>query len=723
MAEAVADSTSLVGQCFAERYELEARIGTGAAGETYRARHAEQPRKVVVKVFHDDVTNDAGRQRRFEMETSKLAALAHPSMPEILAFGVHGGRRFVVREWLEGETLADRLARGPLSLNTAMTIARQLLAALAAAHATQLIHRHVHPGNVFLEARKHGGARVKLLDFAPDAGVARKQATPYRAPEDGAGEASARSDVFSVGALVAAMLQAANRAVSSAVEDRPAKPSEAHAAQGALASAAVVAVLSTAAPGSAATAEAARPAERAPDQGGQAAATAAEATRASTKTPDSRIVPAGTRTATAPGANAQASIKERALPTAAVVSAFETAFAPPVVASPEPTPAPAPESEHPLLRWIGRATSTDRFERFDDAADMLSELVDRLPRELRIAAEETSKIRRAPLPLEPAQAAAADDSIADTHNADFDEVRSQFMLPKPHSPRMSPQLAATPAPPPSTAEALPEVAPVALHGPGEPGMAQLTAATAIGAFAFAAIVIVVMPGELGLARRATTTPITLAAAPAAPALPARAEPRREALTTPIAASPIPLSAIAPIASAPATKPRLPAAVPAPAAAKAPLIKLKPMNEARDPWADPLPKELQRFRASALNGSPGDKAAFEELRGYNREHAKDARGYLITARFYLNRLWRSDAVGQYTAAIERDSSVRGAPEILPALLECVAEGKAAPAAEALIEKVYGTGAQPAIDRALDKAKSQTVAVRLSTLSEKLLAKAP
>jgi hypothetical protein len=338
---------------------------------------------------------------------------------------------------------------------------------------------------------------------------------------------------------------------------------------------------------------------------------------------------------------------------------------------------------------------------------MLSELVDRLPRELRMAADETPKIRRAPLPLEPAQ--------ADAHTADFDEVTSQFALPKPPSPRTSPQLSDTPAPPQRAEEALPEVAPVALHGPGEPGLTQLTAATAIGAFAFAAVVIVVMPGELGRARRAPATP----SAPAAQTPAARAEPQREPARASAPASPIPLSAIAPVAAASATKPQLKAAPPAPA----PIVKRKPASEARDPWADPLPKELQRFRASAWSGSPGDKAALEDIRAYNREHAKDARGYLITARFYLNRLWRSDAVGQYAAAIERDPSVRGAPEILPALLECVAEGKAAPAAEALIEKVYGTGAQPAIDQALDKAKSQSVAVRLSTLSEKLLAQAP
>jgi hypothetical protein len=94
-----------------------------------------------------------------------------------------------------------------------------------------------------------------------------------------------------------------------------------------------------------------------------------------------------------------------------------------------------------------------------------------------------------------------------------------------------------------------------------------------------------------------------------------------------------------------------------------------------------------------------------------------------ARFYLNRMWRTDAVGQYAAALERDATVRGAPEILPALLECVMEGKASGPAEALIEMTWGNGAVPAIDQALGQVKTQAAALRLSSLSEKLLAHAP
>jgi hypothetical protein len=144
--------------------------------------------------------------------------------------------------------------------------------------------------------------------------------------------------------------------------------------------------------------------------------------------------------------------------------------------------------------------------------------------------------------------------------------------------------------------------------------------------------------------------------------------------------------------------------------------------ARDPWLDPVPTELQKLRARALGGAAGDQATIETLRLYNREHPADARGFLVTARFYFNRLWRTDGVLQLAAALERDSTVRGAPEILPALLAVVAEGKAASAADALVEKFYGPGAAPAIDQALDRVKTQSAALRLSTLSERLLAHA-
>lgn len=678
MSEVVANSASLVGQCLAGKFELEHCIGNGTAGDTYRAKHVELQRCLVVKVFHGDVRDYAQKRRRFEFEAGKLAELSHPNTPAVRGFGVHEGRRYVVREWLEGQTLANRLEDGPLSPEAAMSIARQLLAALAAAQAVNLPHRNLHPSNVFLESRKHGGERVKLLDFSPASRAGRQDPTPYTPPEQRAGERlDARSDVFAVGVMVGAMLRSANQGGAGAARmstntsaPHPASTGavgaahltgDGHTTQSALASAAVVAVLSTSASGSAA------PTEPVTD---------------SVFTSSPAIDPARVDSA--------------------LVSAFETAFAPPVVTATRPETAATLETETPLQRWIRRATAPERHERFENAAEMLRELVDHVPRAMRTTSEQARKAQRAPLPSpQPSPASSAPT--------------------QPESSRTTPLPLAKTLPPPSPPEprgetSLPEVSPIALHSAVEPGTTQLTAATAIGAFTFAAVVIFVMPGEHGRASRVTPQPRPRAAAPAQ----INPEARIEAAKRPEPLIPIALGTIELGSNASSTSPQPSAAAPAPASSLKP--KLGKGAPPRDPWLDPMPKELQKLRASAAGGAVGDKATIETLRLYNREHPNDTRGFLVTARFYLNRFWRSDGVLQLAAALERDPTVRGAPEILPALLEVVAEGKGTGTAEALIEKVYGTGAVPAIDQALDRVKTQSAALRLSTLSERLLARA-
>ncbi|HET6333498.1 MAG TPA: protein kinase [Polyangiales bacterium] len=693
MSEVVADPASLVGQCLAERYDLEQWVGRGATGATYRGKHVEQQRTVVVKVFGGDVRDDLLRQRRFELETSKLAGLSHPNAPAVLGFGVHHGLRFVVREWLEGETLAKRLEAGPLELEAAMSIARQLLAALAAGRGAKLLHRNLHPNNVFLESRTSGGERVKLLDFAPAPRTPIKSTSPFLPPELAAGELlDARSDVFAVGALVAAMVRPAS--VPPVRPSQPAvhPPSDAYGAQG-LASAAVVAVLSTTAPG---TAAATQPVAVTSFVSSSArdSAVSAEAVGA----PESSASDDNDRISTDVDVSGR-SAADTARPD--LVSAFDEAFAPPVVAPAPAAGAASAEPETPLQRWIRRATAETRSERFDDAADMLRELVDRFPRDPRVARSEAP--RQQPT-LVPGPVAPTDESPEDVMAGSAARTAplpvAKSLLPPPSPPGANP-----------SATQLPEASPIALHSKVEPGTTQLTAATAVGAFAFAAVVMLVMPGELGRANR----PVPAINAPA----PVAIEPQVETPKTPEPLAPIPLSAIA-AAPASAVVPPPPAATGTPLPTKPKVGKNAP---ARDPWHDPIPKDLQRLRARALSGSAGDKATLEALRLYNREHATDARGYLVTARFYLNRMWRTDGVGQYAAALERDPTVRGAPEMLPALLECVTEGKAAVPAETLIEKTWGNGAVPAIDQMLDRVKTQSAALRLSTLSEKLLARAP
>jgi serine/threonine protein kinase len=720
MSEVVADPACLVGQCLAERYELEQYIGGGAAGATYRAKHVEQQRTVVVKVFGGDVRDDVLRQRRFEFETSKLAALSHPNTPAILGFGVHHGLRFVVREWLEGETLAKRLEAGPLGLEAAMSIARQLLASLAAAHGAKLLHRNLHPNNVFLESRKHAGERIKLLDFAPTARLPSKRSTPFTPPERTTGELlDARSDVFAIGALVAAMLRPA-----IVPPLRPSQPavhpaSDAYGAPG-LASAAVVAVLSTTAPN---TAAAIQPiavtsvTSTARDSGVNAEPWPETVSSTRTSVESRRDSAFDTDAGARVGASEAAISAQAPQAGEGLTSAFEETFAPPAIAVAAPSAAMA-EPETPLQRWIRRATAPDRADRFDDAADMLRELVDRLgrldqpdrgSRDVRIAGGETPKTQHA---------ASAHRLPSPEPNLAQDSGSAARVAALPVAKTLRP----THAPPGANPSAgpLPEASPIALHSSIEPGTTQLTATTAVGAFAFAAVVILVMPGEFGRASRPlSASACAIRAHASTPASAVAGEPALEAPKAHEAISAIPLSAIAAAPAAPLAAPSRAAVVP--------VLPSKPKlgkgAQARDPWLDPLPKELQKLRARALSGSAGDKATLEELRLYNREHANDARGYLVTARFYLNRMWRTDGVGQYAAALARDPSVRGAPEMMPALLECVMEGKAAGPAEALIEKTWGHGAVPAIDQALERVKTQTAALRLSSLSEKLLAHAP
>lgn len=730
MSPAVADSNALVGQCIAERYELEACIGRGPTGATYRARHVESKQIVVVKVFADDVSEDPERQRQFELETSALSGLAHPNTPAILGFGVHYGHCFVAREWLEGETLAKRLAQGPLELEAAMRISRQLLAALAAAHATGLLHRNLHPGNVFLEARALG-EKVRLLDFAA---LPASNATHFTPPERGTGELDARADVFAVGALVTAMLQRASGPnlrpvhVGSASAAQPAS-SEAHAGQSALASAAVVAVLSTASPGNAA----------APPSAATAVATMGVRERESTSRRRAADSDEARDFSPLVDASAGEAVADGDVTTPRFGTTLVSAFDSDVpqrneVAPLEPSVAPAPE-ETPLQRWIARATSREPDERFDDAADMFRELVDGPPRDLfdraarSFAANPATDGRPQPKPrthpLISPDASAENDAEGDSVVATFDSAdraaAGSATGTGTGTGKKSGPVSLLAAAASSIPTLLPEASPIALHTTVEPGTSQLTAATAFGAFAFAALVILVMPGEFGRAEK----PSIIRARAAAPAADATRPGAPAAATAPVAPAvpeilaPVPLSAVAAI-PAPPPKP-VPYVAPAPVVARSKPGKVLP--PARDPWKDAVPKDLQRFRASAWSGSKGDKGTLEALRIYNHEHADDARGYLITARMYLNRMWRTDGVAQYAAAFERDPTVRGAPEMLPALLECVAQGKGSEAAEALVQKAYGTGATPSIDHAIDGAKTQAAAVRLSTLNEKLIALSP
>src|SRR4030095_12816917 len=149
-------------------YEVLAKLGEGGMGEVYRAHDLKLGRDVALNILPAAFRSDADRLARFEREARALAALNHPNIATI--YGIEefrsGGSSepptiALVLELIEGETLADRLVRGPIRLGEALAIARQLGDALDAAHERGIVHRDLKPANIKITADGH----VKVLDF------------------------------------------------------------------------------------------------------------------------------------------------------------------------------------------------------------------------------------------------------------------------------------------------------------------------------------------------------------------------------------------------------------------------------------------------------------------------------------------------------------------------------------------------------------------------------
>ena len=190
-------------------------------GEVYRARDPRLGRDVAVKIISGEGPPSPERLQRFEQEARAVAALQHPHILSVFDVGTHEGRAYLVFELLEGETLRERLSRGPLPARKAIEVAIQAAHGLAAAHAHGILHRDLKPENVVL-----GHEGVKLLDFGlakltePQPGGEETEATPlatdegiwvgtpgYVSPEQLRGlPATPRSDVFALGAVLYEML-------------------------------------------------------------------------------------------------------------------------------------------------------------------------------------------------------------------------------------------------------------------------------------------------------------------------------------------------------------------------------------------------------------------------------------------------------------------------------------------------------------------------------------
>src|SRR5215472_1685685 len=203
-------------------YRVLEQIGSGGMGEVYRARDERLGRDVALKLVRVTSSQDADRLRRFEQEARTAAALNHPNIVAIHDIGMHDGMPFIVSELLEGVTLRDRLATGPLTIREAADYGLQIARGLMAAHDKHIVHRDLKPENLFI-TRDH---RVKILDFGiaklihPESSASSVQAmttqtkagsvlgtVAYMSPEQLRGKAvDGRSDIFSMGAILYEML-------------------------------------------------------------------------------------------------------------------------------------------------------------------------------------------------------------------------------------------------------------------------------------------------------------------------------------------------------------------------------------------------------------------------------------------------------------------------------------------------------------------------------------
>jgi serine/threonine protein kinase/tetratricopeptide (TPR) repeat protein len=227
----------LIGQTLSH-YRIVEKLGGGGMGVVYKAEDSRLQRPVALKFVSDDLAGDAEALSRFQRESRTASALNHPHICTIYDVGEQDGRPFIAMEYLDGVTLKDRLAAGPLGLDTVLRIGIQIADALDAAHTANVVHRDIKPANIFISSR----GQAKLLDF----GLAKMRApargeldvttaagtrqgfvmgtVAYMAPEQARGElVDHRADIWSVGLVLYEMVKGTRPgpAVQLRIEEAP----------------------------------------------------------------------------------------------------------------------------------------------------------------------------------------------------------------------------------------------------------------------------------------------------------------------------------------------------------------------------------------------------------------------------------------------------------------------------------------------------------------------
>jgi serine/threonine protein kinase len=206
-------SSAMIGTVLSGRYRLEAKLGSGGMSTVYLARDQTLDRQVAVKVMHREMSEQADQLERFRQEARSVAKLSHPNVVSVIDAGEDGGYPYIVFEYVEGETLKQRIVRdGALAPQEAIAYAIEIARGLSMAHARNMVHRDIKPQNILIDAE----GRAKLTDF----GISRQLeqdgmtatgrvlgTTDYVAPEQAMGrKVDPRTDIYSLGVVLYEML-------------------------------------------------------------------------------------------------------------------------------------------------------------------------------------------------------------------------------------------------------------------------------------------------------------------------------------------------------------------------------------------------------------------------------------------------------------------------------------------------------------------------------------